>query len=326
MLGVDVTVDRDRYRIARIYRGDVWLAGAMGPLAQPGVDVHEGDYLRSIDGRDLTAADNLDRSLDGTAGRAIQLGISKDPSGEIRTVTVTPTANDGALRVAATIEQARATVDRMSDGKLAYVYVANTSNEGYDGFVRQYLAQVGKSGVIVDERNNGGGQVADYIIDALRRIPLVQMAPRYGENFALPMDAIYGPRTMMINEHAGSGGDILPYMFKKYGVGKLVGKRTWGGTIGSGSVPQLIDGGTISVPHFPIADPDGLWGMEGEGVHPDVEVELDPKAFAAGRDTQLEAAIKLTLAELKAHPPKQIKRPPPRTQQGKADVPRPIVP
>ncbi len=326
VLGVDVAADHDRYKITRIYRGDVWLGGSTGPLAQPGVDVREGEYIRSIDGHDLTAAENIDRALDGTAGRAIQLGISKDQAGEIRVVTVTPAGSDVALRTAATIEDARATVDRMSGGTLAYVYVANTGNEGYDGFVRQYLAQVGKSGVIVDERNNGGGQVADYIIEALRRVPLVQMAPRYGENFALPMDAIYGPRTMMVNEHAGSGGDILPYMFKKYGVGKLVGKRTWGGTIGSGQVPQLIDGGTISVPHFPIADPDGLWGMEGEGVHPDVEVELDPKAFAAGRDTQLEAAIKLTLDELKAHPPKKIVRPPPRTRQGKADVPRPIVP
>ena len=325
VLGVDIAVDHDRYRIVRVYRGDVWLGGPAGPLAQPGVDVSEGDYLRSIDGHDLTSADNVDRALDGTAGRAIQLGISKELDGEIRMVTITPAASDAALRVAATIEDARATVDRMSGGKLAYVYVTNTGNEGYDGFVRQYLAQAGKSGVIIDERNNGGGQVADYIIDALRRIPLVQMAPRYGENFPLPMDAIYGPRTMMVNEHAGSGGDILPYMFKKYGVGKLVGKRTWGGTIGSGPVPQLIDGGTINVPHFPIADPDGLWGMEGEGVQPDVVVDLDPKAFAAGRDTQLEAAIKLTLEELKAHPPKQIKRPPPRVRQGKADPPR-IVP
>ena len=203
--------------------------------------------------------------------------------------TVTPAVSDVALRTAATIEDARATVDRMSGGKLAYVYVANTGNEGYDGFVRQYLAQVGKSGVIVDERNNGGGQVADYIIEALRRVPLVQMAPRYGENFALPMDAIYGPRTMMVNEHAGRAATSAVHVQevrrrqtrRQTNVGR--DDRIW-------LVPQLIDGGTISVPHFPIADPDGLWGMEGEGVHPDVEVELDPKAFAAGCDTQLEAA------------------------------------
>jgi tricorn protease len=313
LLGADYELRDGRYRITRIYRGDPWL-DATGPLAAPGVDVRDGDFLIAVNGTELRAEGNVDRALDGTAGRRVELRVASDPTGAgARTVTVTPTADEFPLRHAAWIEANRRRVDSLSGGRLAYVYVINTGNEGYEGFNRQYLAQVDRSGLIVDERNNGGGQLADYMIDRLRRVPLAQMWPRYGDSHPFPTDLIAGPSAMIVNELAGSGGDILPYLYRKARLGPIVGKRTWGGTVGSGAVPQLIDGGTVNVPHFPISDPDGSWeGLEGSGVTPDVVVEMDPKSVAAGRDPQLEAAVRLVLARLKASPPKAPKRPPAR--------------
>lgn len=316
LLGADYTADTGRYRFARIYRGDIWLTDAIGPLGKPGIAVKEGDYLISVDGHELRADDNLDKAFEGLAGKAVEIRVSTDPLGaNARTYKVTPAANEFAYRHAAWIEDNRKKVDRLSDGKLAYVYVINTGEEGYDGFNTQYVSQADKLGLVVDERNNAGGPIADYIVERLKRTPLVQVWPRYAEiSQAFPGDYINGPAAMIINESAGSGGDILPHMFRKAKAGPIVGKRSWGGTVGAGGSPSLLDGGNLSIPHWPISDPDGTWGgLEGNGVTPDIVVEQDPKLVAAGRDPQLEAAVKAVLDQLAAKPP--VPRTPPPSRE-----------
>jgi tricorn protease len=315
LLGADYATANGRYRFARIYRGDVWLTEAPGPLAQTGIDVKEGDYLIAVNGKELHADDNLDRAFEGLAGKPTEIKVSADPSGASgRTYKVTPTGNEFAVRHAGWIADNKKKVDALSGGKLAYVYVINTGDEGYAGFNTQYLSQTDKAGVVVDERNNGGGPVADFIVERLKRQPLVQVWPRYAETSQpFPADFIDGPAAMIINENAGSGGDILPYMFRKAKAGPIIGKRSWGGTVGGGSSPSLLDGGTMTIPHFPISDPDGTWGgLEGNGVTPDVVVDQEPKLVAAGHDPQLEAAVKAVMDQIAANPTQSRKPPPSR--------------
>ena len=316
LLGADYVIENDRYRITRIYRGDVWMDNGVGPLAQPGVSVNESDYLIAVNGRELHAVDNLDQAFEGLAGNAVEIQVSNEATAaNARTFEVTPVTNDFSLRHVAWIEDKRRMTDHLSGGKVAYVYVINTTNEGYTGFNRQYLAQVGKAGVVIDERNNGGGPIADYIVNQMLRTRLVQVWPRFGDMaLTFPSDHINGPAAMLINESAGSGGDILPYMFQKAKAGPLVGKRTWGGSIGAGPTPSFLDGGTMNVPHFPISDPDGTWGgLEGSGAVPDIEVKIDPKSAKVGRDLQLEAAVTYVLDQLEGHPRPAPLPPPART-------------
>lgn len=313
LLGANYAVDNNRYRFTRIYRGDVWLDSGAGPLARPGIEVKEGDYLVAVNGRELHATDNLYRAFEGLAGHETDIRVAPGPTGAgARVFRVTPIRDEFGLRHSAWIEDKRRMTDRLGDGKVGYVYVINTGEAGYAGFNRQYLAQVGKAGVVIDERNNGGGPIADFIVNQMLRTRLVQVWPRYGDTpITFPVDYINGPAAMIINETAGSGGDILPYMFRKANAGPLVGKRTWGGSVGSGPVPTLLDGGTMNVPHFPISDPDGTWGgLEASGTPPDIEVEQDPKSVAAGRDPQLEAAVQAVLDQLQEQPRPAPQRPP----------------
>jgi tricorn protease len=203
-------------------------------------------------------------------------------------------------------------VDKLSGGKVAYVYVPDTSAEGFTRFNRYFFAQTDKDAAVIDERFNGGGQLADHIVDYLRQ-PLrnyITGRAGEGEEVAFPGGAIHGPKAMIINERAGSGGDYLPYTFRQAGLGPLVGKRTWGGLVGIGGYPTLIDGGMVTAPRMGIYFPNGRWDVENRGVPPDVEVEFDPKAVREGRDPQLEKAVELVLAELKKYPPTKVKRPP----------------
>jgi tricorn protease len=200
-------------------------------------------------------------------------------------------------------------VDEMSGGKLAYMHLPDTATGGYNNFNRYYFAQTDKQGAVIDERFNRGGKAADYIIDHLRRPLLNYWTPRDGADYATPATAIFGPKVMIVNEYAGSGGDAMPWYFRRAGVGLLVGKRTWGGLVGIGGYPQLIDGGSVTAPHFAFWNPDGKWDVENYGTPPDIEVDLDPKAWREGRDTQLEKAVQVALAELKEKPLPVHKRP-----------------
>jgi tricorn protease len=211
-------------------------------------------------------------------------------------------AGERKLRNRAWAEENRRKVDQLSGGKIAYVHVPDTEVEGFINFNRFYFAQVGKLGAIIDERYNHGGQVADYIVDQLKRPLRNCVISREGEPFCSPLAQIYGPKTMIINEMAGSGGDALPWMFKQDQVGPLVGTRTWGGLVGTYNYPTLLDGGAVTAPRVGLYGLHGEWEVENHGIAPDIEVENDPASVAAGHDRQLEKAVELTLEALKKNP------------------------
>jgi tricorn protease len=309
LLGADYGVEGDRYRFARVYSGENWNPDLKAPLTEPGVNVRAGELLLSVDGHDLRAPDNLFRYFENTAGKSVVLKVGPNPDGtDAREVTVVPVRSEQALRNRAWIEDNRRQVEDASNGELGYVYLPNTAGAGYTNFNRYYFAQIGKKGIVVDERFNGGGLAADYIVDYMKRPLMNYWSTREGADFTTPQGAIFGPKVMIINEDAGSGGDALPWYFREAGVGKLVGKRTWGGLVGIYDYPPLIDGGFVTAPRLAFWNPDGTWDVENHGVAPDIEVELDPKAWREGRDLQLERAIEVALEELRAHPqPKHTK-------------------
>ena len=241
--------------------------------------------------------------FENTAGKQIKIKVGPNADGkDAREVTVVPLPSEFALRNRAWEEDSRRKVDELSGGKLAYVHVPDTAVGGYVNFNRFYFAQVGKRGAVIDERYNHGGEVADYIIDMLKR-PLRNCAiSREGEAFCSPLAQIYGPKTMVINEMSGSGGDALPWMFKQDKIGALVGTRTWGGLVGIYGYPPLLDGGFVTAPRVAIYGLQGEWEVENRGIAPDIEVENDPASVAAGHDRQLEKAVEVTLEVLKKNP------------------------
>jgi tricorn protease len=303
LLGADYKVENGRYRFARIYNGENWNPPLRAPLTQPGVDVKVGDYLLEVGGREVHAPISVYSYFENTADTQIKIKVGPSADGkDSREVTVVPIADETGLRYRAWIEDNRRKVDELSGGKVAYVHVPDTAVGGYVNFNRYYFAQVGKQAAVIDERYNHGGQVADYIIDLLER-PLRNCAiSREGETFCSPLAQIYGPKTMIINEMSGSGGDALPWMFKQDKIGPLVGERTWGGLVGIYGYPPLMDGGGVTSPRVAIYGLHGSWEVENHGVAPDIEVENDPASVAAGHDPQLEKAVQLTLEALKKNP------------------------
>ena len=294
LLGVDLSEADGAYRIDRIYSGESWNPNLQGPLAHPGLGVSEGDFIVAIDGRSLIAPTNPFELLEGTAGRPVTLTVSDTPSGAgSHTVVVEPLGSEGQLRSWAWIEGNRRKVDEMSGGRLAYVYVPNTGQGGYTYFNRMYFAQQDRQGAVIDERNNGGGSAADYIVDVMARELTGYFNSRAGDRkpWTQPMAGLFGPKVMIINERAGSGGDLMPYLFRFREVGPLIGTKTWGGLVGTWDTPPLIDGGRFVAPRGGFFDVDGEWAVEAEGVAPDIEVMNAPRDVAEGRDPQLEAAV-----------------------------------
>ena len=311
LLGADYTVESGRYRFSHIYGGENWNPELHAPLTQPGVNVREGEYLLAINGRDLRGTDEIYSFFQETAGRQTVIKIGPHPDGTgSRDVTVIPVESENALRNLSWIEGNRRKVDELSGGRLAYVWLPNTAGAGYSNFNRYYFAQVGKQGAILDERFNGGGQLADYIIDYLRRPVMSFVETREGQTYSEPQEAIYGPKAMIINEFAGSGGDAMPWYFSKAGIGPLVGMRTWGGLVGIGMYPELIDGGGVTAPRWAIYGTQGQWEIENHGVDPDVEIDLDPKLVREGHDPQLEKAVEVLMQSLREHPLPEYPRPP----------------
>lgn len=294
LLGVDLEEADGGYRIATIYTGESWNPGLVGPLAHPGMEVAEGDFLVAIDDRPLAPPANPFELLEGTSGRTITVHVNDTPSLEgAREIVVRPTGNEGQLRTWAWVAENQRRVDEMSDGRLAYVWLPNTGQGGYSYFNRMYFAQQDREGAVIDERNNGGGSAADYIVDVLNRELFGYFNSRAGDRkpFTQPMAGLYGPKVMVINERAGSGGDLLPFLFRFHGVGPLVGMRTWGGLVGTWDTPPLLDGGSFVAPRGGFIDAEGNWAVEAEGVAPDIEVRNDPAQVIAGGDPQLERAI-----------------------------------
>jgi tricorn protease len=320
LLGADFTIENSRYKIARIYDNESWNPDLRAPLAAPGVDVSVGDYIVAINGVELRAPDNIHRLLDGTANRQTVLTVNSRPVLDgARQITVVPVASEQTLRTRAWVEQNRRTVDKLSDGELAYVYLPNTGQPGYQSFNRYYFSQQDKEGVVVDERYNGGGSAADYIIDVLERSFDGYFNNVAGDRmpFTSPSAGIWGPKVMIINEMAGSGGDLMPYMFRFRKIGPLVGKRTWGGLVHTADTPTFIDGGSMIAPRGGFFSKDGKWAVENEGVAPDIDVENWPKDVIAGRDPQLERAVEEAMRLLKEKPPNRLTSEPPPPTWGK---------
>ncbi|MHB8887909.1 MAG: S41 family peptidase [Acidobacteriaceae bacterium] len=311
LLGADYVVENGRYKFAKIYGGQNWTPALTSPLTQPGVDVKEGEYLLAVNGRELHASDNLYSFFDGLAGKQTVLHVGPHADGTgARDVTVVPIDSEHALRNLEWIQDNIKKVDKLSDGKVAYVYMPNTAGAGYTNFNRYFYSQLNKQALVLDERYNEGGLIADYIVDVLRRTPLSGAIGRDGKPVHDPAGAIFGPKAMIINQSAGSGGDAMPWYFRKAGLGKLVGTRTWGGLVGIGGYPTLLDGGTVTAPRYAIYGLHGQWEVENYGIPPDVTVQELPKDVAAGHDVQLETAVKLVLDELKEHPIPAIPVPP----------------
>jgi tricorn protease len=319
LLGADFAVEGSRYRITRIYDNESWNPDLRAPLAGPGIDVSVGDYVLAVNGVELTAPDNIYRLLDGTANRQTVLTVNAQPTlTGARQITVVPVASEQALRTRAWVESNRRLVDRLSNGQLAYVYVPNTGQPGYTSFNRYYFAQQDKKGAIIDERFNGGGSAADYIIDVLQRDFDGYFNNVAGARvpFTSPAAGIWGPKVMIINEMAGSGGDLMPFMFKRRKIGPLVGTRTWGGLVHTADSPTLLDGGTMIAPRGGFFTRDGKWAVENEGVGPDIEVENFPRDVIAGKDPQLERAVQEALRLLKEKPIDRLMKEPPSPTWG----------
>jgi tricorn protease len=310
LLGADYSIENGRYRFARIFNGENWNPNLRAPLTQPGNSVKAGEYLLAVNGRDLTAAENVYEAFENTAGKQVRIKVGPTPGGTgSREVTVVPVASEAALRNRTWVEDNRRKVDQLSGGKISYVYMPDTGGGGYASFNRYFTAQLDKDAVLVDERFNGGGALSDYVIQILTRKVLGNANERDNEDFPIPMFVNEGPKAMLINEMAGSGGDAMPWFFRTAKVGPLIGKRTWGGLVAASQGVPLMGGGFHTSPQVAVYGINGEWGVENVGVPPDIEVEDDPYLWRQGREPQLEAGVAYLLDQLKKNPPKVYKRP-----------------
>jgi tricorn protease len=307
MLGVDYEADGGFFRIKKIYKGENWADDTRSPLTEPGLKVKQGDYLIAVEGR-LTRADREPFAyFQGLADRVITLKINNKPGEDgAWDITVKTTSNEPALRYLSWIEDNRRKVAAATNGRIGYMHVPDTAVYGLQMFDKYFAGQQGKDGLIVDERFNHGGWSPDFYTEKLGRRPLLALSPREGKEF-VPQAAFFGPKIMLVNEQAGSGGDLFPYYFKKEKIGPLVGTRTWGGVVGMGGFPPTLDGGSVTAPGWAWWEPNdkggGDWVVENHGVDPDYVVEQRPDLVVQGHDPQLEKAIELANAALKKMPP-----------------------
>jgi tricorn protease len=310
LLGANYVVKNNRYQIVKIFGGLNWTPNLRSPLTEPGVAINKGDYIISVNGKNIRGNDNLYSFFENTANKIVTLKVSKYANGsESRTYKVTPLKTEWAIRNRDWVEDNMKKVDKATNGKVAYVYVPNTSVAGFNYFKRYFYPQANKKAIIIDERFNGGGSLADYYIDILKRPLQAHWNFRYGKDSKSPSASIQGPKVMITDETAGSGGDYLPWMFRKFKIGTLVGKRTWGGLVGVLGYPEFIDGGSVTAPNVAFYSEKG-YRVENEGVRPDIEVEQWPELVIKGHDPQLEKAIEIAMKQLKKNPQKKIKRPP----------------
>jgi tricorn protease len=319
LLGADYTLDAasGRYRFATLYRERDWNSDVAAPLGEPGIGVREGDVLLAVNDRPVRAPMNLYAAFVGTAGKATRITVGKSANdSRPRTFVVKPIASEATLRYTAWVRANREKVAKATGGRIAYIHVPNTALAGIKEFTKQFYPQVDRQGIIVDERFNGGGFIPDFFVERLRRSTVAYWSTRDGDDFRTPQTALDGPRCILINQYAGSGGDAFPHYFRLAGLGPLIGKRTWGGLVGISHDLPLVDGGSVTMPDFGMWDPkSGEWVIENHGVDPDIEVENAPNEMVAGHDPQLERAIDYCLEQLETNPPKKPPRPKYKTQQ-----------
>ena len=309
------------YKIAKIYEGAPWDSDARGPLSRPGVDVSEGDFITHVNGVAIDTSKDPWAAFIGTTGRDTTITIKSALAGDEETVnereyTLKPMGSEFNLRYRDWVEDNRRYVEEASSGKVGYIHVPNTGVQGQNELFRQFYGQAGKDALIIDERWNGGGQIPNRFIELLDRPRTNYWARRDGKDWAWPYDSHQGPKCMLINGMAGSGGDMFPWLFKHHELGKLIGTRTWGGLVGISGVPGLIDGGYTAVPNFGFYETDGTWGIEGHGVEPDIEVIDNPTEHARGRRPQLDVAVNLMLDEIEKNGYEPPRKPKPPVRRG----------
>jgi len=310
LLGADYTIANNRYQIKKIYGGLNWNPELRSPLTEPGINAQAGEYILAVNGKDVTASQNLYSFFENTSGKIVELTLGPNPTTTgSRVVKVVPVENENALRNRDWVEGNLKKVTDATNGQVAYVYVPNTAGLGHEYFKRYFYPQANRKAIIIDERFNGGGQIANYYIDLLQQPYHSHWNTRYGKDFKTPNASIQGPKVMLIDETAGSGGDMLPWMFNKFKVGTLVGKRTWGGLVGVLGFPEFIDGASVTAPNVAIWTKDGFI-VENVGVPPDIEIEQTPSEVIKGNDPQLIKAIEIALEALKKNPQEEPKRPP----------------
>lgn len=313
LLGADYVLDgaTGYYRIKKIPTGLNTDPNRKSPLTLPGMDVHEGDYILAINSSMMRYPACIDSALQNTVETTVELRVNSKPdTAGSRIVDVNPIANEQPLRYNDWIVHNRSLVDSLSGGKIGYIYLPDMEPEGLNAFVEQYYPQVRKEGIIVDERYNGGGFVDQLILERLRRILVGMEMARHGEPGTTPAPLFYGYMACLINEYSASDGDIFPYYFKKYGLGPLIGKRTWGGVRGIRGYRPLVDGGYVTTPEFSVYGLNSEWVMENHGVEPDIEVDQTPKLVMEGKDPQIEAAVNYILKEIQKEPKKLPPVPP----------------
>lgn len=310
-LGCDFTLTNGAYRIATIIKGAPWDSEVRSPLAQPGLtNVHEGDYLLAVNGEPLDTLKDPWAAFQGLADKPVFLTVNTNPVlKDAREVLVQTLASEARLRNLAWINDNRLRVEKLSEGKVGYVFVPDTGQNGQNELVRQWRGQTTMAGLVIDERFNSGGQIPDRFIELLNRPLRNFWAVRDGKDWAWPPVAHFGPKAMLMNGWSGSGGDCFPFYFKQSGLGPLIGQRTWGGLIGITGTPTLVDGGTFTVPTFGIYSAKGEWIIEGYGVDPDIEVVDDPGEMAKGGDPQLERAVHEVMKTIRQTPPPEVKKP-----------------
>lgn len=312
VLGADLEADQGRWRITRIYTHEAWNPDLRAPLDQPGINADEGVFLLAVDGREITAADDPYRFLDGTRNRQTTIHLNDQPTMDgAWTETVVPIASEAGLRQRAWVEDNRRRVDELSDGRLAYVWVPNTGGPGVVSFDRYFFSQQDRDGAVIDERFNGGGLLDDYMVDLMNRQVRAAATNEAagGQPMLLPA-GVLGPKVLLINEGAGSGGDYFPWVFRKLGIGPLIGMRTWGGLVASCAPVPTVDGGFVTSPCNAVFEPGTTWIAENEGVPPDIQVWMDARAVAEGRDPQLERGVEEALRMLETQGVPTVTLPP----------------
>ncbi len=311
LLGANYGIEHDHYRITKIFGPGKWNPGLYAPLDQRGLKVKVGDYILAVNGVPITGNMNIYEVFQDLANKTVTLTVGPNPDmKDSHQITVKTIPSEFALRHQAWVDHNMAVVNKLSDGKIGYVYLPNTAGAGFNDFNRYFFSQVNKKGVIIDERFNHGGYISDYIIDYLLRKPMSMNVTRYGKMAICPPMAIFGPKVMLINQFAGSGGDALPWYFKMDKIGPLVGMKTWGGLVGIGGYPALMDGGSVTAPRIAVEGLHGTFPVENHGISPTVKVWQNPELTREGHDPQLEAAVKIALKELKEHPLPKYEIPP----------------
>ncbi|HNR66673.1 MAG TPA: PDZ domain-containing protein [bacterium] len=312
LLGAELTADQSgTYRISKIFPGENWHDDLRSPLTEPGVNIKKGDFILAIDGLPLRTDDNPYRLLQNKADRLVTLLVNSKPENRgAHEEIVRPIKNETVLRYLDWIHSRRALVDSLSGGRIGYIHLPNTAAVGNRELFKHFYAQAHKQALIIDVRYNGGGFIPDRMIELLDRPVLNYWVRRNTEPYSTPFFSNQGPKVCLINGYSSSGGDAFPYYFRKRGLGKLIGTRTWGGLIGLSGNPQLLDGGSFSIPTFRFLNTAGEWQIENEGVAPDIEVIDRPEEIAAGRDPSIEKAVEVLLEELKRGPAVKITVPP----------------